>query len=68
LLIGQWYRIRIPGNSFFFSSFSSSEGISKSSVIYPTIEEFNEYLSVLDLSITPIPREALFLAGKAFLK
>ena len=40
----------------------------ESSVIYPTIEEFNEYLSVLDLSITSIPREALFLAGKVFLK
>ena len=40
----------------------------ESSVIYPTIEEFSEYLSVLELSISSIPREALFLAGKAFLK
>ncbi len=40
----------------------------ESSVIYPTIEEFNEYLSVLDFSTSTIPREALFLAGKAFLK
>ena len=40
----------------------------ESSVIYSTIEEFNEYLSILDLSISSIPREALFLAGKAFLK
>lgn len=40
----------------------------ESSVIYSTIEEFNEYVSVLDFSISPIPREALFLAGKAFLK
>ena len=39
----------------------------ESSVIYPTIEEFNEYISVLDVSILPISREALFLAGKAFL-
>ena len=39
----------------------------ESSVIYPTIEEFNEYISVLDFSILPISREALFLAGKAFL-
>ena len=40
----------------------------EASIIYPTIEEFNEYLSVLDLSISSIPQEALFLAGKAFLK
>jgi hypothetical protein len=39
----------------------------ESSVIYPTIEEFDEYLSELDLSIKSIPREALFLAGKVFL-
>ena len=40
----------------------------ESSVIYPTIEEFNKYLSVLDFSTSTIPHEALFLAGKAFLK
>ena len=40
----------------------------ESSVVYPTIEEFNEYLWKLDLSIKSIPREALFLAGKVFLK
>jgi len=40
----------------------------ESSIIYPTIEEFDTYLSALDLSIASIPREALFLAGKAFLK
>ena len=40
----------------------------ESSVIYPTIEEFNKYLAALDLSIKSIPQEALFLAGKAFLK
>jgi len=40
----------------------------ESSVIYPTIEEFNKYLSVLDFSTSTIPHDALFLAGKAFLK
>jgi len=40
----------------------------ESSIIYPTIEEFDEYLLRLGLSINSIPREALFLAGKAFLK
>ena len=40
----------------------------ESSVIYLTIEEFNQYLLALELAIFPISQEALFLAGKAFLK
>lgn len=51
-------------NSFIINDVIYAE----SSIIYPTIEEFNEYLSVLDLPVSTIPREALFLAGKAFLK
>jgi len=40
----------------------------ESSVIFSSIEEFNEYISLLDFSIMAIPREALFLAGKVYLK
>ena len=51
-------------HSFFINDIIYAE----SSIIYPTIEEFNEYLAVLDIPISKIPKEALFLAGKAFLK
>ena len=40
----------------------------ESSVIFSSIEEFNEYISLLDFSIIAILREALFLAGKVYLK
>ena len=39
----------------------------EASIIYPTIEEFEKYLDILDLQIKQLPHEALFLAGKAFL-
>lgn len=37
------------------------------SIIFSTIEEYNDYISILNFSIAAIPREALFLAGKAYL-
>ena len=40
----------------------------ETSVIFSSIEEFNAYIALLDFSIVPIPREALFLAGKVYLK
>jgi predicted nucleic acid-binding protein len=36
------------------------------SVGYATIEELDAMISIWDLEIAPIPRPALFLAGKAF--
>jgi len=38
------------------------------SVGFDTIEELEGILSSLDLDMKPVPREGLFLAGKAFLK
>lgn len=37
------------------------------SVMYQTIEEIEAYINNLGLPIRELPREALFLAGKAFL-
>lgn len=38
------------------------------SVGYDTIEEVEALIDILDFEILPLPREALFLSGKAFLK
>lgn len=36
------------------------------SVAYDTIEEIEALIKALDLEVKPLPREALFLSGKAF--
>ncbi len=38
------------------------------SMLYQTIEEIENLIETLDFEILPIPREALFLAGRAFLR
>jgi predicted nucleic acid-binding protein len=40
---------------------------SELSIAFERIEELESVLSEASLSVEPIPREALFLAGKAFL-
>jgi len=40
----------------------------EASIIFPFMEEFNNYISLLDFQIIAMSREALFLAGKAYLK
>jgi len=43
-------------------------GYAEISVRFSTIEEFDETLADAAIGIVPIPRAALFLAGKAFLR
>jgi predicted nucleic acid-binding protein len=38
----------------------------ETSTRYPTIEDFEEVMAVAGVAVTPIPRMALFLAGKAY--
>ncbi len=40
----------------------------ETSIIFSSIEDFNEYITLLDFSMALIPRDALFLAGKAYFK
>lgn len=40
----------------------------EASVTFPRIETFESALGTLDLAVVEMPREALFLAGKAFVR
>jgi len=41
---------------------------SECSIVYDTIEELEDALSGLDFEVKELPREALFLAGRAFMQ
>jgi len=38
------------------------------SVAYPSIEQYQEYINKLDFDMVELPKESLFLAGKAFVQ
>lgn len=64
---GDWSQAQLEAHSLTDSLVINAVIYSELSVAFERIEELEVVIAVAALSVEPIPREALFLAGKVFL-